>query len=116
MILHAWFGGGNSFLWGFPFIDTPNAFLLIMDTLFTIYCVKEKFAHGVTEPEAVSIVDQSINSWSLSCRPQLPMLSPAAYFFFCWLSLSTFFTIFCSSIKNARTTLSFTQFAHLEPP
>ena len=39
-----------------------------------------------------------------------------AHCFFCWDSLSTFFTTFCSSIKNARTTLSFTQFEHLEPP
>jgi len=32
------------------------------------------------------------------------------------LSLRTFFTIFCSSIKNARTTLSFTQLPHRDPP
>lgn len=109
MIWHA-----NSFLWGFPFIDIPKAFLLIVDTFSTIYRVKEKFAHGVTAQAR-----QSINQLILGrchCSPQLPMLSPAAYFFFCWLSLSTFFTIFCSSIRNARTTLSFTQFAHLEPP
>lgn len=72
MILHALWGGGNSFSWGFPFVDIPNAFLLIVDTLFTIYRVKAKFAHGVSEPEAISIVDQSINSWSLSLQSSTP--------------------------------------------
>ena len=36
--------------------------------------------------------------------------------FFSCVSLRTFFTIFCSSIRNARTIRSLTQFAHLEPP
>jgi hypothetical protein len=40
---------------------------------------------------------------------------PPAYRFFCWDSLSTFLTIFCSSIRKARTTRSLTQLAHLEP-
>lgn len=46
------------------------------------------------------------------------LLVPQAclYRFFCCVSLSTFFTIFCSSIKNALTTRSFTQFEHRDPP
>ena len=32
------------------------------------------------------------------------------------VSLSTFFTIFCSSIKNALTIRSLTQLLHLDPP
>lgn len=51
---------------------------------------------------------ESVNLSSMYANP--------AQRFFAWFSLSTFFTIFCSSIKNALTTRSFTQFAHLEPP
>jgi hypothetical protein len=36
--------------------------------------------------------------------------------FFSCESFNTFFTIFCSSIKNARTILSRTQLLHREPP
>ena len=43
--------------------------------------------------------------------PELSIYRP-----FAWFSLSTFFTIFCSSIRNALTTLSLTQFEHLDPP
>ena len=45
--------------------------------------------------------------------------SQPAYFlplFFSWVSFSTFLTIFCSSIRKARTIRSRTQLAHLEPP
>ncbi len=38
------------------------------------------------------------------------------YRFFAWDSLSTFFTIFCSSIRKARTMRSLTQLPHREPP
>lgn len=67
-----------------------------------------------------------------SWLPLLPMFSPAipgrtkpschrhpvAYFFFslALCSFSTFLTIFCSSIRNARTMRSRTQLPHREPP
>lgn len=41
---------------------------------------------------------------------------PDIYFFLSVCSLSTFFTIFCSSMRKARTTRSWTQLAHREPP
>ena len=63
----------------------------------------------------LSLVDGFKYTLVVVSRPHaLP--TAASYRFFCWLSLSTFFTIFCSSIRNARTTLSLTQFEHLEPP
>lgn len=43
-------------------------------------------------------------------------LSTPYFFFAASASFITFFTIFCSSIKKARTTLSLTQFAHRDPP
>ncbi len=46
----------------------------------------------------------------------LPALQTCLYRFFCCVSLSTFFTIFCSSIRNALTIRSFTQFEHRDPP
>ena len=51
-----------------------------------------------------------LNQASLSKR--------SAYFFFSLevCSLRTFLTIFCSSIRKARTILSRTQLPHLEPP
>lgn len=45
--------------------------------------------------------------------------SKTAYFlplFFSCVSFSTFLTIFCSSMRKARTIRSRTQLAHLEPP
>ena len=39
-----------------------------------------------------------------------------AYLLFLPFSANTFFTIFCSSTKNALTILCLTQFAHLDPP
>lgn len=41
---------------------------------------------------------------------------PDIYFFLSVCSLSTFLTIFCSSMRKARTTRSWTQLAHREPP
>lgn len=44
------------------------------------------------------------------------LISPTLYRFFFSASFMTFLTIFCSSIKNARTTRSFTQLAQRLPP
>lgn len=52
-------------------------------------------------------------------RHSVSSMATALYllFFSLWVcSLRTFLTIFCSSIRNARTILSLTQLAHLEPP
>lgn len=50
-------------------------------------------------------------------EPSLTQASTIYFFFSLWLcSFSTFLTIFCSSIRKARTILSRTQLPHLEPP
>lgn len=52
--------------------------------------------------------------------PSLLIRSPVHFYFlpvfFSCESFNTFLTIFCSSIKNARTILSRTQLLHREPP
>ena len=55
---------------------------------------------------------------SASIRRNLPSSHPAHFLprFLSSVSFNTFFTIFCSSIKNARTIRSRTQLPHLEPP
>ena len=60
-----------------------------------------RHAHRPSRP---SSSDQSLNTMLLY---RLPFFSA---------SFITFFTIFCSSIKKARTTRSLTQLAHREPP
>jgi len=56
------------------------------------------------------------NHGSTQLATDFPPYHAQSYFFFARFSLSTFFTIFCSSIKNALVILSFTQFEHLDPP
>lgn len=56
------------------------------------------------------------SSFPSSPNPSFPSQKPDIYFFLSVCSLSTFFTIFCSSMRKARTTRSWTQLAHREPP
>ena len=60
-----------------------------------------------------------LNWHCLISPPSLFSPPTSLYFFppfFSCVSFNTFFTIFCSSIKNARTILSRTQLPHLDPP
>lgn len=50
------------------------------------------------------------------CRDHVRRSLYLLFFLAASASLTTFLTIFCSSIKNARTIRSLTQFAHREPP
>ena len=62
--------------------------------------------------------NETVNLAQPSCPPEPKPHSFVAYFFLSdWVcSLSTFLTIFCSSMRKARTTRSRTQLPHLEPP
>lgn len=73
-----------------------------------IFCFIDRSPEIHTANPAASCNPSQMNT---QVSPSIPPL-----YFFCWDSLSTFFTIFCSSIKKARTMRSRTQLAHLDPP
>ncbi len=67
------------------------------------------------EPKAIHQLLQTQPQPPPTLVPPLPRLYFLAPFFSCE-SFTTFLTIFCSSIKKARTILSRTQLLHREPP
>src|SRR5205823_767697 len=68
-----------------------------------------------SKPKAIRQLLQPIPNPPPTLVPPLPRLYFFTPFFSCE-SFTTFLTIFCSSIKKARTILSRTQLPHREPP
>jgi hypothetical protein len=73
------------------------------------------FFHDVN---TVAMKNQPFSQVPFPQQARSPQFRDSAYFFFSLVvcSLRTFLTIFCSSIRKARTILSRTQLPHLEPP